>query len=362
MDALRILTVITPSRLSGAERIAISLARGLVARGHTVAFACRNERPTLGALEAAGLPCLTTGIRGKLNPAALWRLLNAIRSFEPDVIHTHLSTAGLLGSLCGRLRGIPVVSHVHALNTWAFYRLADLIVTCSGGVRQHLLNQGAPADRVRLVYNGVDGERLQALRSRDEVRAEWGATPHQPVIGVIAHLSEKKGHRYLIEAVALLRERHPDLLCFLIGDGPLQEHLQTLAADLGVAEQVRFTGFRPDALDLTGALDIVVLPSVAKEGLGMTLLEAAALGRPVVASDAPGIDEAVVRDETGLLVPPADAGALARAIERLITDPDLRSRMGEAGRERVQRMFTMERMVAEMEEVFAQALRSRGRR
>ena len=358
---LTILKVISPHRYSGAERMAVYLAEGLQERGHRVVFACKHQDVFLEELQQRGLECLSTRIEGKVVPTPVWRLARIARQVRADVIHSHLSTGAWWGSMAGRLLGIPVLAHVHALNTKTCFVMADMIAACSDGVKRHLVAQGVPADRIRVIYNGIDMAGLQHLRPLADVRADLGLTDGQPVIGVAAHLTPKKGQRYVIEATALLKESRPDLLCYLIGEGGQREELEGLAQELGVGDRVRFLGFRHDAVDLMQAIDVMVLPSVAKEGLGVCLIEASALGKPVIGSDAPGIDEAIARDETGLLVEPGRADALAAAIGRLLSDADLRQRMGEAGRARARERFALDRMVEDTEALYYEMLEARGR-
>jgi glycosyltransferase involved in cell wall biosynthesis len=349
---LTILQIIAPHRYSGAERIATYLSAELRERGHRVVFACKYQEEFLEELAKRDLECLSTSVSGKVNPAALLRLMALCRRVRPDVIHTHLSTGAWWGSFAGRLLGIPVLAHVHALNTKTCFVYADRIAACSQGVKDHLVAQGVPGDRIHVIYNGIALPQVGSLRPLPEVRHDLGLTNGEPVVGVAAHLSPKKGQRYLIEATALLRSRRPNLRCYLVGEGDQREELEALAAEKGVAEQVRFMGYRPDAVDLMQAMDIIVLPSVAKEGLGVCLVEAGALGKPVVGSAIPGIDEVIAQGENGLLVPPGDPLALAGALDRLVGDAHLRQEMGRAGQERVARMFTLDRMADETEALY----------
>lgn len=359
---LRVLQVIAPHRYSGAERIAVTLADGLQRRGHEVVFACNGQPQFLDALRDRGLACESSGVYGKLNPLPLARLVRLARRFRADVIHTHLSSAAWLGGLAGKSLGVPVLAHVHALNTRTWYGRADMLAACSQGVKDHLVSQGLAPERIQVIYNGIDLSRLERLRPLADVRRDMSISDGQPVVGVAAHLTPKKGQRYVVEAAALLREKRPNLLCYLLGEGEMQHALADLARALGIGDRVRLMGYRPDAVDLMQAMDIVLLPSIAKEGLGLCLVEASALGKPVIGSDAPGINEVIEPGRTGLLVPPGDARALADAIDYLLADRDLCQRMGQAGRERVAAMFDLERMVDETEQLYYRIIDDRAPR
>jgi len=353
---ISILQIITQRRFSGAERVCLSLCTDLQQRGHRVLLLCKPDGGLPDEARNLGLEVQTPAISGKLNLAAPFRIARIARDFRADVIHTHLSTASLWGGLAGRLAGIPTLGHVHALNTWFYYRFSTLAATCSGGVKQHIVAQGADPAKVRVVYNGIPANRLDGVLPVSEARQMLGLAPDQPVVACVAHLSSKKGQIFLLQAVALLRERFSNLVCLLAGEGELHDQLQRQAVKLGITDQVRLLGFRPDVMSVMQAADVVVLPSIAKEGLGLVLVEAALLEKPTIGSNAPGIDEAVQDGTTGLLVPPGDAEALARQLARLLDDVVLRRQMGQAGRERALRMFSQESMVDGFEALYQELL------
>jgi len=349
---LTVLTVITPARYSGAERVAVYLADGLQQRGHRVVFACKRNDLMLAALAERQIEAHALPISGKLNLAAPLLLALEASRIGADLVHTHLSTAGLWGSVAGQIAGIPILAHAHALNVRTCFMLADLVATCSRGVADFLVEQGMSESKIRLLYNGVYPEQFENLPGRAAVREALDLWPDAPVIGAVAHLSPRKGLRHLVEATAILRERWPDLICLLVGEGDDRAALQRQAEALGLADAVRLVGYREDAPAVMQAMDVVVLPSVAIEGLGVALIEAAFLGKPVVGSDAPGIREVIVDGETGLLAPVADPEGLARAIGAILADPVRAERMGASGRCRAHGMFTIERMAQTAEAIY----------
>lgn len=353
---LTVLQVITPRRFSGAERMVVYLSQGLQDRGHRVVVACKRNEKLEAELGAQGVEVHALPISGKANLLAPVRLARFARQIGADVIHTHLSTASLWGSFAGKLAHVPVVAEVHALNSKNCFVYADHIVTCSEGVRQHIIAQGVRPERIEVLYNGLPPTRFQGLRPANEVRRELGLAAEAPVIGVIAHLSEKKGQRYVLGALPELLTRFPELVCLLLGEGDMRAELERLAEELDVSAAVRFLGFRPEAIELMQAMDVVILPSIAKEGLGLALVEAGFLRKPAVGTACPGIDEVIADGETGLLVPPADSAALAAAVGRLLDDRALAARMGEAGRRRAERMFTQQAMAAKAEEIYLRML------
>jgi glycosyltransferase involved in cell wall biosynthesis len=193
------------------------------------------------------------------------------------------------------------------------------------------------------------------LSDGQAVREELGLRPEQPVIGTIAHFSPRKGHGYLLAAMAQLVKKFDDLCCLLIGEGKDEQHLRRAVGELGLEKHVRFLGYRHDAVELIKAMDVMVLPSLV-EGLGIVLIEAGFLGKPAVASDIDGIDEVIVNGETGLLVPPADATALAVGIETLLDDAEWGRELGRQARLRMQRMFSLEAMTDRAEAVYHEVI------
>lgn len=353
---MRILEVITPSHYSGAERVVTYLSGELVRQGHEVLVATKPLPLLEEELARRGVPCQTMALSGKWNRRVGFRLRGLIRKFRPDLVHAHLSTASWWGAWAAHREGVPCVAHVHGMSSPWWYRGADLLIAPSQGVRNYLAGHGFPLTRVAVVYNGLDPADFVHLPPPAEVRSALGLPAGVPVIGVVAHLSPKKGHRVLLQAMAMLSAAYPDLHCLCLGRGRMLASLQKQAARLGLSDRVWFLGYRHDALAVTQVFDVAVLPSVQKEGLGLCLIEAAFLGIPGAGSDAPGISEAVENGVTGLLSPPGDAAALAAALDRLLGDPALRARMGEAARRRAHRQFSLQEQAERTVELFQNLL------
>jgi len=354
---LNILQVITQRRYSGAERICLIICSALQKRGHRVKLLCKPGTILPEEARKRGIDVETPAISGKLNLMAPFRIAAIAREFGADIIHTHLSTATLMGSLAGKMSDIPVLGHVHALNNWHNFRFCTMLATCSAGVARHIQAQGAPPELVRVALNGIELNRFKDVPNETDCRQMLSVPESAPVVGCVAHLSAKKGQSYLIQAVAQLKDKWPNLQCILIGEGEMKEELAGLAAELGITDRVHLLGYREDAVAVMNACDIAVLPSVAKEGLGLVLVEAALLGKPVIGSNAPGIDEALEDGTSGLLFPPGDAHALAAALDKLLADKELQKTMGLAGRERALKLFTAEAMTDRIEDIYYELLK-----
>ena len=358
---LKILQVITPSRFSGAERVCVEIAAELQLAGHEVEVATKRIPELRTALAEHGVPSHQVPISGKLNLAAPFIIARLARRIGADIIHTHLSTASFWAAFAGRMAGIPVVSHVHALNSCRWYKRATRVIAVANAVKDHLIANGVPAERIDVVHNTVDIPEPVGSPEAAEIRAQLGVAPGAPLIIVAAHLSRKKGHHVLLRALQLELGRTPDLCCCCLGDGPEREVLRHEAERLGLDGAIRFLGFRPDAREIMRAADIVALPSIRGEGLPLCLLEAAALGKPIIASRLSGIPEIVLDGQTGYVVEPNCPEALAARLGALVASRKTRETMGAAAREHACRSFGRETRVAAILEVYRKALATSAR-
>ncbi len=355
--SLRIVQYITPSQIGGAELHVVALTERLRARGHHVLVICPKGRPLAGELAARGLPMRSPRATGKLDPVMLARLVWWLRRDRTDIIHTHLSTASLLGSVAARIAGIPSLATVHGLNTGTCFRFAGRVIAVSHAVKRHLVAQGIPDERVTVVHNGVDLQSLARPSSREALCSRWGIASGAPLLVTVGRLVPTKGHRDLLQALRLL-VRNPqwqELRLLIVGSGVLLGQLQAEAEQAGLADRVIFTGFQRDVLPFVHAANVFVLPSV-QEGLSLSALEAMALGKPVVACRVGGTPEVVADGETGLLVSPGRPAELAAALARLLEDPEEAERMGALGEQRARGMFDLEQMVSRIEAVYGELI------
>jgi glycosyltransferase involved in cell wall biosynthesis len=213
--------------------------------------------------------------------------------------------------------------------------------------------------RVRRVYHGIEPTVTQALeREGQRIRAELGVAPDDFLVGNVGRLALQKGQRHLIRAMPALLERVPRAHAVIAGGGDLEDYLRDLAAEMGVGDRVHVLGPRKDVPALMHAMDVFAMPSIW-EGFGLVLLEAMAAARPIVASRVATIPEVVLDGETGVLVPAGDAQALAEALARLAEDAALARRYGQAGRERLRRTFSIEKMVGDTELLYRELLEER---
>ncbi len=344
----------------GGQNQVLLTVLGLRALGHRAMLVAHPNGELLQRARE-GLDLLPLAPRMEMDLNAAWKLSRVIRQLKPDVLHAHdphgVAMAALALSMSTELAKPPLVAsrrvdfHLRstALSRWK-YRQVDCFVCASEAIRRMLLADGVPELRAVVIHEGVDLAHIDAAPVA-RLHEELFLPHHAPVVGNVAALVPHKGQRHLIDAAVRVLPQVPDARFVIAGEGELRPALEHQIREHHLEKHVLLAGFRPDVLSLHKAFDIFVMSSIT-EGLGTSLIDAMACGKPIVATSAGGIPEVVVHDDTGIIVPPRDAGAMAKAITRLLKDEALRRRMGEAGRTRARVHFSAERMVQETLRVY----------
>jgi L-malate glycosyltransferase len=361
---INVLYVIWSLQMGGAERVVAGLARGLDRTRFRPLVCCLNFKGRLAEeLEAEEIPVFALDKKPKLDPLVLLRLVRLMRRERVDVVHTHLWTSSLWGRLAALLAGVPVrVVTEHNIDTWRRgpHFLADRLLArfthhfifVSREVEVFYQQRlGLAPSRGRVVLNGVDVAALQARVDAAAVRARMGLPRDAVVAGVVGRLEERKGHRHFLEAMKTLVAEDPRLRGLVVGEGRERAALETQRIESGLDGRMSVIGYWPSLAEALAAIDVFVLPSLM-EGHPLAILEAMAAGKPVVATRVGGNPEAVQDGETGLLVPPGDPDALGQAITTLVRDPDRARAMGQEGRRRVERLFSLEASIRANQEVY----------
>lgn len=334
----------------GAEQQVLYLARFLEEqKGCDSVIVC----PARGVLHQrardSGVSVMALDMRNELDLAAAWRLGSWLRHQHIDILHMHdphahsigllaCLTASNVGKVVSRRVVFPPVRNL--LSRYKYTMPTVWYVAVSEAVRNVMIDSGIAAAAVRTVHDGIGLNRI------DTVQETVSMFPTGTrVIGTVGHLDGYKGHRHLLQAMSHVRQAEPKARLVIVGEGRLRGDLETEAADLGLSDAVCFTGFRHDVLALIRGFEIFAFPSTL-EALGTSVLDAMALSKPVVATRAGGIPESVQDGATGLLVPPGDPRALADALCAVLRQPERGRAFGEAGRRRVEQLFTVERMGA----------------
>jgi L-malate glycosyltransferase len=384
-EPLEILEFANALAIGGTERQFVNLVRGVDPtkfRVHVGALARGGQLTE--EIDETRVPISEYPIRRLYGPGALvqqYRLARYILRERVQLIHTHGFYANVFALPPAFLARTPVriASIRDDGSVWTaaqrsveriVCRLADCTVVNAEMIGRRLVAEGWPTERVAVIPNGVDLARFHKRDGRSALHGELGLPATAPIIGVLARLAPCKGLEVFLDAARIVANSFPDARFLVVGDQgsvpdgdgavrPYRQILEERVVRLGLTDRIVFTGFRLDVPELLAEFTVSVLPSITGEGLPNSVLESMAAGLPVVATNSGGTGEAVENKQTGLLVPPGDAAALAQAIMALLAEPLLGLRMGEAGRRRVAERFSLNRMATAMQTLYERLLRDR---
>ena len=351
----------------GGQNQVLVTVLGLRALGHRTVLVA-HPTGELRRRAAEGLDLIPLAPRAEMDLAAAWRLARVLKQLKPDIVHAHDPHAVAMASLAVSMSTMPVRPRLvasrrvdfhmrqSALSRWK-YRQVDCFICASEAIRRIVVSDGIPRRNTVTVHEGIDLERVAAAPPAELHKELW--LPHEaPIVGNVAALVAHKGQRHLVDAAMRVLPQHPDARFIIAGEGELRKPLEQQIRQHHLEKHVMLAGFRTDILSVHKAFDIFVMSSVT-EGLGTSILDAMACGRPVVATNVGGIPEVVVDDVTGLLVPPRDPTAMAAAIVKLLASRSLREEMGAAGLKRVRDRFSAEAMVRNTLRVYERIERSK---
>ena len=351
----RVLQVITPSRMSGAEMQLVRMTPHMIARGHDVATIIKRNSSTIAEMCRLGLEVQPQRISGKLSAYALPVLARAAHNHRAEIIQSTLSTASWWSGWLERFGGPPSIGHVQGFTSALWHRHQTHLLAVSNAVKQHLVNQGIPSERFTVLHNAMSPDDFYATRDPLIVRTEHGAEADTPVVGTFANLSEKKGHFDLFAAMPAVLRELPKAQFWIVGQGKLWRELHDIAEKTGVMNNVRFLGFRRDVANLMNAIDVIALPS-RREPCTLVYVEAALSRKPCIACRSGCAPESIDDGQTGLLVPTHDSTAIAESLLSLLTNRDRSIRMGQAAYERAVGKFSWDRFIYTLEQVYERVL------
>ena len=350
----------------GTEIHVVNLSDVLIQRGHSVTISCRPGRFVEREAVRRGIPTFAATVVRQLDWGNALRYFQYLRRERFDVVHVHWRQDYVVPLLMAKWARIPVrlLSHhsPYPLNkkevSWIPGRLAHRVIGLSESVRQTLIGCGVPSDRVITIHHGTDTEAFhKTIHPSSDFRTEQHIPTGRFVVGIAGRISKEKGHRFLLDAVALLTRRGVNVHLVVIGDGPDDAKLAVWMQEPDLMGRVTLTGFRSDVADVINALDVLVLASIWAEPCAAVIQQAMTLRKPVIGTCIGGTPEMIVDGETGLLVPPENVVALADAIDRLATMPtEERATLGDAGHERVERLFTQNVMADKIEALYRREL------
>jgi glycosyltransferase involved in cell wall biosynthesis len=352
------------SRMHGVKRLfAWMIPRFDKSRYNVSLISLRKKDLSADTLEEFGID-VTYMARHKFDPATYPALLKVLRDKRADIVHMHGYGATTFGRLCAWRMGIPAILHEHANHgdTPWFQKVADRVlaphtdlaiaVSESTGEftsRARLM----PVERTKVVYLGAPLDEFARTRSAEEIaaaRQSLGIAPGTIAIGTVTRLMPSKGNQHLIAAAPSILQKHPDARIFIVGEGELQPDLEAQARALGLGDRLVFSGFQRDVAAVLSALDFLVFPSLW-EGTPLTVFEALAMGKPIVATDADGLLDVLTDRKDALVVPKADAPALAAGVSTLIEQPALAAQLAAAARKTGER-YDIAAFVRKMEKLY----------
>jgi glycosyltransferase involved in cell wall biosynthesis len=347
---VKILHVETGRHFLGGPQQVIYLINALRERGHDNTLVCPPGSGIDGVARLAGIRVQNLFCAGDLDLPFAYRLSQFLKENVPDIVHCHSRRgADLLGGIAASYAEIPAVVSRRVDNTeirilaTLRYKPFRKIIAISDAIAKVLRDHEVEEERIAVIRSAVDADAFAREPDCDAFRKEFGIDPDVFTIASAGQLIPRKGHRFLLQAAAELKRSHAPFRLMIFGEGYLNYQLRAQAAAYGLGGIVQFPGFRDDLDDFIGCFDLFVHPALS-EGLGVAALKAAAAGVPVVGFNAGGLSEAVLHGETGLLVTSENADELQKAIATMIDDPPLRRKMSIAGRERMQKEFSIATM------------------
>ncbi len=354
---IKIVYVINNFVLGGAERLLLDICRRLDKNKFEITvITILGNGPLLPEFEKLAIQIKVFQKKSKLGLGLIWQLCKLLRQIKPQIVHTHLFGGDTWGRLAAILAGVPVIISTEHNIGLAENRLMKFIklvlswftvkiIAVSAGVKDYSIKvEWLKAEKIEVIYNGVDLDKFK-YRGAQEIDQDCFKAI------VVARLEEQKGHRYLLQAVPEILQKHPGFSLNIIGTGSMAPSLKVLAQKLGIADKVAFWGAREDIDKILPQMDLFILPSVW-EGLGIVILEAQAVGLAVLASNVGGIKEIIKSGQNGLLFEPKDPEAIFQAVDKILADSVLRNLIITNALTQVQTKFSLETMVKKYEAVY----------
>ena len=366
LPKIRLLKILTSFHIGGTERQFTNLARGLDQSQFDLHVAClRKTGPLLGEIELLDVPRPEFPIGPLYSPKTVWealRLARYIKNHLIQIVHTYGFYCNVFAVPAARFAGASIVvasirdtgdilTPMQRRIQRIVCRLAHCVLVNAEAVREALIAQGYPPQRIVVIRNGIVLSRFGRRETASALRRELGIPEASRVVVVFSRLNQMKGVQYFLEAAATVAARFPDVRFLIVGDGAHRKQLEERSSGMGLAERTVFAGFRVDVPDLLAEAALSVVPSLS-EGLSNSLLESMASGVPVIGARVGGNPEIIEHGVNGLLVPARDSVALAEAMIRVLANSQLAAGFREAGRRRVTELFSMERSIGEVQSLY----------
>ncbi|MBU1273969.1 MAG: glycosyltransferase family 4 protein [Proteobacteria bacterium] len=350
----------------GQEIRILTECQGMASRGHRVSMVGCPGGKLRQAAQAVGLVFYPLEMRGPWDLPAIVRLRALLISQKADILHTHSSVDGWVGGMAARWAGVASLRTRHLSakvpgHPFNFvYRLPQAVVTTGESIRRHLIQDyGLASERVVSIPTGIDVERYAPREAEPGLAEELGLKPGLPVVAIVAILRSWKRHDLFLAMARELVDAGRQVQFLIVGGGPKEAEVRGLVESLGLGDRVVMTGMRPDVERILPLCDVCVLASDKNEGVPQAVLQQMAAQRPVVAARAGDVGQVVLDDETGILVEPGEASALAAGVARILDDPELGAALGQRGRRMVLERYSSAAMLDATEDIYGRVLAGR---
>lgn len=365
---MKVIMTESSGSIGGQELAVLLYAKGLRARGHDLRLILEPGSPIHKMAERQKLPVITLPMRRANYGSAIMAIRGHLRRHRPDIVHVNSSRDSWIVSLAARLirprpkivrsRHISVPLNKNLFTRVLYRRLCDYVIVTGGELTRRALieRDGLDPDRVDAFPIGIDVTQFQPGRPAHDMRQELGIPGDHQLVGIVSYLRTYKGHRYFVEAAAQVLSRIKKVTFVIVGEGPEEHNLRTQIAELGLTDRVLLLGFREDQVEALRSLNVFVLPSVEGDTIPQALMQALAVGLPVVSTAIGSIPDVVKDGHTGFLVPPRDSMCLAERILTLLQDESLRRRLGSTGHELVKEHYSLQSMLVRLEAVYQRVL------
>ncbi len=354
----------------GQEIRILAESQAFIAKGYEMTIAAQPDSQLYQKANQAGVPAFAIKMNKKTNFIAMIRFVNFIKKNKIDIVHTHSSvdsrTAGIAARICGiavvRSRHISVPLSLRKFTWFQYMQLADKVITSGNFIKNMMISRNHMlTSKIASAPAGVDINHFSMDREMIDIKPQFGLVDSKHfIVGIVSVLRSWKGHHFLIEAIKEIISVIPDIRLLIVGDGPQKNNIINLIKELHLEKYVILTGHQEDPAPFFKAIDVMVLPSYAYEATSQVLPQAMAMGKPVISTHVGGLPEVVIDRQTGLVVPPKDSTAIAKAIQLLFSDIKLRQTLAKQGREHTLKNFTFEKMIQTTENVYLEVLKKDG--
>ncbi len=370
MAKYKILCTLNQARVAGTEKHLLIILKNLNRDLFEPAVLCFSDGPLIELLREQGIKAWALQRERFLDYSTAKKTYRLIKENKFDLLHSH---CGQFACIIAKLAGVPYlietrhglylnfdqldkVNFLRSLINKNKAKFVDMTITVNK-IDKKILSEkfGAPENKIREVANGLDLEEIKSLKIAAQIKDELQIAPGCNIVGTVARFTEQKGLKYFVEAAKLIKEQIPNCKFIIVGDGELKNSLIKFAQNIGIYQEIIFTGYRVDAVSILSIFDIFVLPSLW-EGMPYTILEAMALKKPVVATNVFGNSEIVLNGKTGNLVSPRDSLAISKAVIALLKNKEKAKKMGENGFHRIKTDFSGKKMTEKIEHIYLELL------